>query len=61
MNRPIWIFSWILLLLGVIVYFSWAFMYDAWTDIGLYSISAVLIAFGVLGILLAWVKKDEDQ
>ncbi len=61
MNRAIWIFSWILLILGIIVYFSWAFIYDAWTDVGLYSISAVMIAFGVLGILLAIVKKDENQ
>ena len=61
MNRAIWIFSWILLLLGVLIYLSWAFLYDAWTDIGLYSISSVIIAFGILGILLAIVKKDENQ
>ncbi len=60
MNRGLWIFSWILIIVGLIIYFSWAFLYDAWTDIGLYSISAVMIAFGVLGALLALVKKEED-
>ncbi len=60
MNRGLWIFSWILIIVGLIIYFSWAFLYDAWTDVGLYSISAVMIAFGVLGALLALVKKEED-
>ncbi len=60
MNRGLWIFSWILIIVGLIIYFSWAFLYDAWTDVGLYSISAVMIAFGVLGALLAFVKKEED-
>ena len=60
MNRGLWIFSWILIIVGLIIYFSWAFLYDAWTDIGLYSISAVMIAFGILGALLALVKKEED-
>ncbi len=59
MNRAIWIFSWILIILGAIIYFSWGFLYDAWTDIGLYSISVVLIGFGVLGAMLAYVKKED--
>ena len=59
MNRAIWIFSWILIILGLIIYFSWAFLYDAWTDIGLYSITVVLLTFGVLGALLAVVKKED--
>ncbi len=59
MNRAIWIFSWILIILGLIIYFSWALLYDAWTDVGLYSITAVLLTFGVLGALLAVVKKED--
>jgi len=59
MNRAIWIFSWILIILGLIIYFSWAFMYDAWTDVGLYSITVVMLTFGVLGALLAVVKKED--
>ncbi len=60
MNRAIWVFSWIILVIGVLIYFSWAFLYDAWTDIGLYSITVTLVVFGILGILLSIFKKEED-
>ncbi len=53
MNRPVWILSWILIAIGAVFYFAWAFLYDAWTDIGLYSITSVLLAFGILGAILA--------
>ncbi|MCD6370716.1 MAG: hypothetical protein J7L63_04405 [Thermoplasmata archaeon] len=53
MIRWLWYLSLVLLAIGVIFYISWAFLYDAWTDIGLYSISAPLIIFGILGALLS--------
>ena len=53
MNRAIWILSWLLIAVGLVFYFSWAFLYDAWTDIGLYSVTVVLLAFGILGAFLA--------
>ncbi len=59
MNRGIWIFSWILIIIGLIIYFSWAFMYNAWTDVGLYSITVTMLTFGVLGVILAKVEKKE--
>ncbi len=59
MNRGVWIFSWILIIIGLIIYFSWALMYDAWTDVGLYSITVTMLTFGVLGVILAKVEKKE--
>jgi len=56
MIRWLWYFSWIILIIGVVFYFSWSFLYDAWTDLGVYSISITLIVFGILGALLAKVE-----
>ena len=38
---------------GIIFYLAWSAYYDAWTDIGVYSFSIVMIVSGVLGILLS--------
>jgi hypothetical protein len=53
MVRWLWYLSWLVLILGVSFYFAWSFLYNAWTDVGVYSISITLIIFGFLGILLA--------
>ncbi len=60
MDRVIWIISWILIAIGAIFYFAWGLLYDVWTDIGLYSLSVTLIGFGILGVILAKVKKEES-
>jgi glycopeptide antibiotics resistance protein len=41
-----------LLVCGILLYWYWGFMYNTWTDPGIYAVCAVLIAFGILGILL---------
>jgi len=56
MIRWLWYFSWIILIIGVVFYFSWSFLYDAWTDLGVYSLGITLIVFGLLGALLAKVE-----
>ncbi len=56
MIRWLWYLSLLLLAIGVIFYFSWALLYDAWADIGLYSITATIIVFSVLGMLLSRVQ-----
>ncbi|AGB04226.1 hypothetical protein AciM339_0336 [Aciduliprofundum sp. MAR08-339] len=58
MVRWLWILSWMLLTIGVVFYFSWSFLYDAWTDLGVYSLSVSLIVFGILGTLLAKVENQ---
>ncbi len=49
----------ILLFIGVAFYLSWSIMYDAWTDIGLYSFTIVLIVFGILGILASVIPENQ--
>jgi membrane protease YdiL (CAAX protease family) len=51
-NRIIAAFYTLVLLAGVALYVGWGYYYNAWTDIGLYAISAVLIGFGLIGTLL---------
>ncbi len=37
---------------GLAFYISWSFLHGTWTDIGVYSVSVVLIAFGIVGYML---------
>ena len=51
------IFSFLVLIAGLALYIYWAASYDAWLDIGLYSISVPIIGFGLVGIFL-FTRKD---
>ena len=42
----------ILAALGVAFYLSWGLMFNVWFDVGVYTISAIMIAFGVIGFFL---------
>ncbi len=49
----------LVLLAGIGFYISWSAMFNAWTDLGVYGITVVLVSFGIFGTLLYW-KKNED-
>jgi hypothetical protein len=53
-------FSFLVLIAGLLLYLYWAASYDAWTDIGLYAISAPVIGFGLVGIFL-YTRKDVEE
>lgn len=58
------LFSLLVFIAGLGLYLYWAASYDAWTDIGLYSISVPIIGFGLVGIFLFTRKEvveEEDQ
>ncbi len=46
-------------MLGIAFYFSWSAMYNAWTDLGVYAITVILVFSGLFGTLLYW-KKNEN-
>ncbi len=46
------IFYSILFMLGVGLYIGWGIMFNVWFDLGVYSISVILIGFGLTGMLL---------
>lgn len=51
-RRMLMTFYVILLIVGLSLYWAWAYLYNAWTDIGLFSIVILLIGFGVIGTAL---------
>jgi hypothetical protein len=47
----------LLLLLGILFYFSWGVLYGTWNpltkeNIGVYAVTVVLVGFGLTGMLL---------
>jgi hypothetical protein len=60
-NTVIEYLSFIMLLGAIIFYVSWSIAYGDWNDIGLYSISVVLILFGILGVVLSRLKMKEEN
>ena len=46
------IFYTILFMLGVGLYVGWGILFNVWLDLGVYSISILLIGFGLTGMLL---------
>jgi len=50
--NPARAFYLLLLVAGVILYLSWSIYYNAWLDIGLYSIVILMVLFGLFGYVL---------
>ncbi len=50
----------ILAALGISLYVGWSIMYGTWFDVGLYSISALMIGFGLIGFFLYSIKEEKD-
>ena len=46
------IFYTILFIFGVGLYIGWGILFNVWLDLGVYSISVILIGFGLVGMLL---------
>jgi len=42
---------------GLAFYVSWSLLHGTWTDIGVYAVSVVLIAFGIVGYLLYSIEE----
>jgi hypothetical protein len=51
----------IVLIAGLLLYITWGLRYNVWTDIGIYSITIVLVLGGLLGAILSLTyEKTED-
>jgi hypothetical protein len=46
---------------GILLYLAWGVAYDVWSDIGIYSLTIILVAFGIAGLLLSWTPEKEEQ
>jgi hypothetical protein len=54
------ILSLLAIIAGIIFYVYWGITYGVWADIGIYSITIVLVLSGVCGILLSFNPEKED-
>jgi hypothetical protein len=57
------IFALMVLIAGLLFYISWGLRYNVWVDLGIYSITIVLVLGGLLGAILSltFEKTDAEQ
>jgi hypothetical protein len=52
----------IIIIGGLLFYISWGLRYNIWADIGIYSITIVLVLSGLLGTILSLtLEKSEEE
>ena len=55
------VLSLLLLVAGIIFYIYWGIRYGVWVDIGIYSITIVLVLAGIFGTLLSLLEEEGDE
>ena len=55
------VLSVLFLLAGIIHYLYWGSRYGVWDDIGIYSLTIVLVIPGIIGILVSLMEKEEED
>jgi len=54
------IFYTILFMLGIGLYIGWGILFNVWFDLGVYSISVILIGFGLTGMFIySYLERQE--
>lgn len=53
--------SLLLLIAGIAIYLDWVSRYDVWYDIGIYSVTIVLVLAGIIGIFLTLIETTDEQ
>jgi hypothetical protein len=48
------------LIAGIGIYLYWGITFDVWYDIGIYSLTIVLVLPGIIGTILSLMEKSED-
>jgi hypothetical protein len=52
----------ILFIAGILLYISWGLRFNVWYDIGIYSITIILVLAGLFGTILSLtLEKTEDE
>jgi len=55
------VLSILFILAGLFHYIYWGTRYGIWYDIGIYSITIVLVLPGIIGIILTLIEKKQKQ
>ncbi|RLF37618.1 MAG: hypothetical protein DRN21_06200 [Thermoplasmata archaeon] len=45
------------LIIGIVFYLLWGLTYGVWADVGIYSVTAVFVTLGLIGLLLIRTKE----
>jgi hypothetical protein len=51
----------LLIIIGLAHYIYWGIRYSVWSDIGIYSITIVLVLPGIIGLFLTLMDKKEEK
>ena len=52
----------IILIAGLLFYITWGLRYGVWVDIGIYSITIILVLGGILGTIVSLsMEKTEEE
>jgi hypothetical protein len=53
----------IILIIGLLFYVSWGLRYNVWADMGIYSITIILVLGGLFGAILSLTfdKSEEEK
>jgi hypothetical protein len=52
----------IILIAGLLFYITWGLRYNVWIDVGVYSLTIVLVLSGILGTILSLtLEKSEEE
>ena len=54
-------FYMIVLAFGIGFYFIWSAMFDAWTDIAVYTVTVITTGFGLIGTILYTIQEREGR
>ena len=55
------ILSILLIIAGIAYYIYWGLRYNVWWDIGIYTITIMLVLPGIIGFFLTLMEKEEEK
>ena len=55
------VLSLLFLIAGIIHYIYWGSRYNVWDDIGIYSLTIVMVLPGVIGVIISLMDKKEEN
>ena len=55
------VLSVLFLIAGIIHYLYWGSRYNVWDDVGIYSLTIVMVLPGLLGIIISLMDKKEEE
>lgn len=55
------IFALIVLIAGLLFYITWGLRYGVWADVGIYSITIILVLGGLVGAILSLMMEKEER